>query len=196
MFPQTFLFDTASPLMKSTSRQFLKSILALAIVAPSLALFGQGAEQVRKRQHPALDRLKSLEGVWAGPATWDQAGKKGKVDFKLIYKTTSGGTAVMETMFPGTPGEMVTMYYSEGEDFVLVHYCSAGNQPRMKLEPSKDPNELMFRCTGGTNMTEQDSHMHSARLTIIGADQIKGAWSSTKEGKVEWAAEAVLVRQK
>jgi hypothetical protein len=45
-------------------------------------------------------------------------------------------------------------------------------------------------------MTEQDSHMHSARLTIIDVDQIKGAWSSTKEGKVEWTAEAVLVRQK
>jgi hypothetical protein len=153
------------------------------------------AETTRKLAHPALDRLKSLEGTWVGPAVWDQAGKKGKVDFKLVYKTTSGGKAVIETMFPGTPGEMITVYYPEGDDLVLVHYCSAGNQPRMKLEASKDANELAFRCLGGTNMTEQDSHMHSARLNILDADHIRGTWSSTKEGKVEWIAEADLVRQ-
>ena len=74
--------------------------------------------------------------------------------------TTSGGKAVMETMFAGTSGEMVTMYFLEGDDLALVHYCSAGNQPKMKLETPRDSNVLSFRCLGGTNMTEQDSHMH------------------------------------
>jgi hypothetical protein len=123
----------------------IKCILVPTIAAMILSGFSIGAEKGSKRQHPALDRLKSLEGTWAGPAVWDQGGKKGEVDFKLLYKTTSGGNAVMETMFPGTPGEMVTMYYLEGEALVLVHYCSAGNQPRMKFELSKDPNELPFR---------------------------------------------------
>ena len=149
-----------------------------------------------KPSHPAFEKLKKLEGKWSGPAVWDQGGKKGNVDFNVTYKTTSGGKTVMETMFAGTPGEMVTMYYVEGDDLMLVHYCSAGNQPRMKLETPPDAHELSFRCLGGTNMTEEDSHMHWVRLGIVDADHLKAGWNSMKAGKVEWVAEAELVRQK
>jgi hypothetical protein len=103
---------------------------------------------------------------------------------------------VVETMFAGTPGEMVTMYYLEGNELVLVHYCTAGNQPKMKLETPPEASELSFKCIGGTNMTEDDSHMHSVRLVPVDADHLKGSWNSMKAGKVEWVAEAELVRQK
>jgi hypothetical protein len=149
-----------------------------------------------KPSHPAFEKLKKLEGRWSGPASWDQGGKKGRVDFNLTYRTTSGGRAVMETMFAGMPGEMVTMYFLEGDDLALVHYCSAGNQPKMKLETPRDSGVLSFRCLGGTNMTEKDSHMHWARLELVDADHLKGSWNSMKDGKVEWVAEAELVRQK
>lgn len=90
------------------------------------------------------------------------------------------------------------MYYLEGDELMLVHlvhYCSAGNQPRMKRDTPRDSSELSFRCLGGTNMTEDDSHMHWARLAIV-ADHLKGSWNSMKAGKAEWVAEADLVRQK
>jgi hypothetical protein len=147
-------------------------------------------------QNPALEKLKSLEGHWAGPAVWDEKGQKGSVQFEVSYKVTSAGRTVLETMMPGTPGEMVTVYHLDGEDLVLVHYCTSGNQPRMKLEPSSDPNDLAFRCLGGTNMTEADSHMHSVRLHILDADHIRGEWSSIKGDVVQWVAEADLARQK
>lgn len=91
---------------------------------------------------------------------------------------------------------MITMYYLEGDELMLVHYCSAGNQPRMQLETPRDASELSFRCLGGTNMTEDDSHMHWVRLGIVDADHLKGSWNSMKAGKMEWVAEADLVRQK
>jgi hypothetical protein len=149
-----------------------------------------------KPSHPAFEKLKKLEGRWSGSATWDQRGKKSGVDFNITYRTTSGGKAIMETMFAGAPGEMVTMYFLEGDDLVLVHYCCAGNQPKMKLETPRDSNLLSFRCLGGTNMTEQDSHMHWARLELVDVDHLKGSWNSMKGGMVEWVAAAELVRQK
>lgn len=148
------------------------------------------------RVHPGLEKLKALEGHWVGPAVWDQGGQRGNVEFELSYKVTSGGKAVLETMLPGTPGEMVTVYHLDGEDLVLVHYCTSGNQPRMKLERSSDENDLKFRCLGGTNMTEADSHMHSARFQIVDADHIRGEWSSVKGDVVQWVAEAELTRRK
>lgn len=91
---------------------------------------------VSEPRQNGLDKLKSLEGHWVGPATWDQNGEKGNVQFELSYRVTSGGKTVLETMMPGTPGEMVTVYHLDGEDLVLVHYCNSGNQPHMRREPN------------------------------------------------------------
>jgi hypothetical protein len=174
----------------------LWSILLFAVICCAIGVGAADREATPKPSHPAFEKLKKLEGRWSGSATWDQGGKKSGVDFNITYRTTSGGKAVMETMFAGTPGEMVTMYFLEGDDLALVHYCSAGNQPRMKLETQRDSNVLSFRCLGGTNMTEEDSHMHWVRLELVDADHLKGSWNSMKADKVEWVAEAELVRQK
>jgi hypothetical protein len=66
----------------------------------------------------------------------------------------------------------------------------------MKLQPSSDATDLTFRCLGGTNMTEGDSHMHSVRITIVDADHIRGEWSSVRGDVVEWVAQADLARRK
>jgi hypothetical protein len=166
----------------------------VALAAAVLAFSGSASSEAERPEPAAFERLKSLTGEWSGKAVWDQGGKKGSVDFKLSYKVTSGGRAVAETMFPGTPGEMLTVYYADGDSVTLVHYCSAGNQPHMKLEPSTDGNDLSFRCAGGTNMIESDSHMHSARIQLVDETRIKGAWSSIKGGAVQWTAEAELTR--
>jgi hypothetical protein len=152
--------------------------------------------EARTEGQSALEKLKTLAGDWQGLATWDQGGKKASVDFKLSYKVTAAGKVVVETMFPGTPGEMVTTYYLDGPDLVLTHYCTAGNQPRMKREPSATPSTLAFRCAGGTNMKETDAHMHSARVDILDADHIAGEWSSVKDGQLQWVATTRLERVK
>ncbi len=168
----------------------MKAWTRLAALATLIAASAAAARS------PRIRGFRSSEGRWVGPAVWDQGGEKGNVQFEVTYKATSGGKAVLETMMPGTPGEMITVYHLDGEDLVLVHYCNSGNQPRMKLEPSSDSSDLSFRCLGGTNMTEADSHMHSARLRIVDADHIRGEWSSVKGDAVEWVAEAELERQK
>jgi hypothetical protein len=55
---------------------------------------------------------------------------------------------------------------------------------------------LSFRFAGGTNMKETDPHMHSARITIVDADHIKGVWTSMKDGKAAGDANFDLARKK
>jgi hypothetical protein len=143
----------------------------------------------------ALERLRALEGEWSGPATWEAAGKPGQVEFSVRYRTTSGGHAVEETMMPGTPGEMVSMYVVEADTVVLTHYCNSGRHPRMTREASNDPDAFVFRCRGGT-FDEAESHMHTARLRIAAPDRLEGSWSSVKAGQVEWVATATLTRKR
>jgi hypothetical protein len=166
------------------------SVVALAVGSSALC------ETAAPRSLSGFEQLKSLQGDWAGPATWDQVGKKGSVAFKVSYRVVASGKVVAESMFAGTPGEMLTMYHLEGPDLVLVHYCSAGNQPKMRLEAPGDPGELAFRCVGGTNMKESDSHMHSARIRIVDGDHIQATWTSAKDGTLEWTADALLERVK
>ena len=53
---------------------------------------------------------------------------------RRLVRTTGGGSAVTETLFPGTAHEMMSVYHMDGDDLVLTHYCAGGNQPRMMLE--------------------------------------------------------------
>jgi len=60
-----------------------------------------------------FERIKSLEGKWEGTSIMH--GKE--VPVSVIYKTTSGGSVVVETLFPDTPHEMVSVYFEDGGMF-------------------------------------------------------------------------------
>jgi hypothetical protein len=139
-----------------------------------------------------FDALKALAGDWV------EVGKDGKPTDKIIssFHVTAGGSALQETLFPGGDHEMVTMYHLDGANLVLTHYCKLGNQPRMRAEPGKDVNQIVFKFTGGTNLkSEDDHHMHQATLTIADKDHFKAEWVSCKEGKTCHQVAFDLVRK-
>src|SRR5512138_2195799 len=109
----------------------------------------------------ALERLKALAGAWEGKAGHgDQLGPA-----SVRWETISAGTAVMETLFPGTPHEMRSIYFLDGGELVLTHYCEMGNQPRMRLSPASTETELVFDFAGGSNLDPtKDVHIHSGRI--------------------------------
>lgn len=117
-----------------------------------------------------LEKMKSLVGTWVA------ADKDGKASDEVVsvIKLTAGGTAVHETLFPGQPHEMVSIYTIDGPDLVLTHYCMLGNQPRMKASAKSPANKLKFEFVGGENLdVKKDKHMHGATLTIVDADHIE-----------------------
>ena len=77
--------------------------------------------------HPGLEKMKKLAG------TWVEADKDGKPTDKVVsvVKVTAGGSTVHETLFPGQPMEMVSVYHLDGADLVIP-ITALGNQPKMK----------------------------------------------------------------
>ncbi len=129
---------------------------------------------------PAMDRLKSLEGTWVA------LGKDGKPSDQVVsvFKVIAAGSAVHETIFPGTGHEMVSIYHPDGKDLVMTHYCAAGNQPKMKLDPKSPKDELRFSFAGGTNLDPaSDMHMHEGSIKIIDGDKIEWSWQGYEKGK-------------
>ena len=154
-----------------------------------------GAKLPAPRTNAGLEKMKKLAGTWVA------ADKDGKATDQVVsvIKVTAGGSVVHETLFPGQPLEMVSIYTAEGPDLILTHYCMLGNQPRMKAEPNSSSNQIVFRFAGGANLNPaKDKHMHEATLTIVSDDRIEVngiAWENGAPAK-DMCCGLKLVRKK
>lgn len=131
-------------------------------------------------------RIKKLNGNWI---------QEGDENVSLSYRVTSGGSSIIETIFEGTDKEMVTVYHMDGEDLVMTHYCSAGNQPIMRGQIAVEDNALQFHCTNVSNVSSHDEgHMHALKLTFLDEDHLRQEWSFFKDGTMEKSADFNFVR--
>ena len=144
----------------------------------------------------AFASLKKLQGEWRGPAM-----AKGMPPSHSVYRVTAGGSAVQETIFPGTKMEMLSVYHMDKGSLLMTHYCALGNQPHMKLNARKSTaTELVFDFDGGTNLNvHRDAHMHSLTLALPdpskkGPQKLSGTGTSWKDGKQENSCASVLSR--
>jgi hypothetical protein len=162
----------------------LLSCLALvaAFALAATALGGDAAKHEKTaKASPGLDQFKQLAGDWVGKMTEDG---KAWLPATVKYTVTSAGSAVVETLGPGTQHEMVTVIHQDGKNLGLTHYCGIGNQPRMKAQVKGDSNVFDFEFTGASNMeSPNDFHMHSVTYTIVDKDTLKVVWTSFNEGK-------------
>jgi hypothetical protein len=176
------------------ARRILAGGLVLIAVATA-ARGGDGAAPPAASPHPGLEKLKKLAG------TWVKADKDGKPTDEVVsvIKVTAAGSAVQETLFPGQPMEMVSVYHRDGADLLMTHYCALGNQPRMKADPASPANQLVFKFAGGTNLDPaKDMHMHGGTLTFVDDDHIEfsgEAWAGGKPAETHCGT-MKLVRKK
>ena len=131
--------------------------------------------------------MKTLAGSWEGPVTVNPL-MPGMDDqpIKPLHATmrvTSRGNAIVhefqEANTPLDPSHYdhpVTMFYVDAEQLNLVHYCDAGNRPRMtgKISPDGKSVEFEFANLSGGN---ERGHMHHAVFTIIDATHHIEDWT-------------------
>jgi hypothetical protein len=161
-------------------------VLSLALVLAPVLAHAQAVDG-----KAAFERLKSLAGTWQGQAGHGQPGAPATV----TYRVASGGSVVEETLFPGTPHEMISMYHLVNGELVLTHYCAMANQPRMRLDRSAStPGRLVFAFDGGTNFDPaKDTHVHSGVVEWKG-DSLHNVWTVYAGGKEAGRNEFVLTR--
>ena len=153
-----------------TKRFLLGGLVVLAFVIGARA--EKPTDKAPAATHPGLERLKKLAGTWVAA---DPDGKPTDQVVSVI-KVSAGGSAVVETLFPGQPHEMVSVYHLDGADLVMTHYCMLGNQPRMKADPKAPANQIRWTFAGGTNLDPaKDKHMHEGTITFVDDDHIE--WS-------------------
>lgn len=173
---------------------FISKLVGAMLVG--LVLIGPGEPQKKTSKSAndvAFEQLKALAGDWriANPKDENE-----KTQTALSYRLIAGGSAVVETDFPGSGKEMVTVYYRDGDKLLLTHYCGCGNHPRMKARAGDNPKELIFDFEGGANFDPaKDVHMHDAVFNFIDANKFHTEWQLYVGGKPAGKHSFDLVRK-
>ena len=88
----------------------------------------------------AFGQLKSLVGHW-------ETEKTNRQHAAFDLELAAAGSALMEkfsTVEDGKPVEMITLYYLDGDQLKMTHYCMAGNQPTMRATYAPESKTLTF----------------------------------------------------
>jgi hypothetical protein len=169
-------------------RNLLKVVGVMLLTASMLSArvpsTGSGTE--------AFEKLKSLVGHWE---TENSNMEKASLDLEL----TAGGTAILEkarVVANGKPVEMTTLYFLDGGQLKLTHYCMAGNQPTMNGSYSPEAKTITFSLASISNLkSPDDGHMHRASYTFIDNDHFKTTWTFRKDQKDAFTEEVTYVRK-
>jgi hypothetical protein len=175
-------------------QDMLRIVASLALALAACAL-GAQAQQDKKGsdKNAALEPFKQLAGEWVGKV------KHGDMEheMRVVYKVTSGGSAVVETIDPGSDHEMVTVIHPDGDALLLTHYCMLGNQPHMKAVPKPGDKMVAFEFVKATNLkSDKDPYMRSVTFTFVDKDTVKTEWTHYNEGKEAGKAVFELKRKK
>src|SRR5258705_1752627 len=161
-----------------SARQFhsqehvMKCNIVASLLALSACVFVAQAQPDKKGpgKNAGLERFAQLAGEWVGKGTHGDI----EHEARIVYKVTSGGSAVVETIDPGGPHEMVTVIHADGDALALTHYCMLGNQPHMKAVPKSGDNKVAFEFVKATNLkSDKDMYMRSVTFTFMDRDTLK-----------------------
>jgi len=139
----------------------------------------------------AFERLKQLDGAW----TTLRGSTHMPESMEVHYQVTGAGSALVETIGPGTPHEMVSVYHLADGGLVMTHYCAVGNQPYMVARAGDNADELVFECVGGAGVSrDQGVYMSRARFAFRDASRVDATWSAVRDGKPDHETCFELVR--
>ena len=157
----------------------MKTILKMFAVCLMLMLLVSSPVAAQSKAAAAFERLKALAGEWEGTVE----GKAGRITYKVV----SNGTAVLESISgQGHEDGMISIYHFDGENLMMTHYCSMGNQPRMRATPADvSDTQIIFRLVDTTNVKSADEGQITGLVTYFGdGTQFTQEWSGRGQGKV------------
>ena len=193
----------------------LRYTLIAIVVSIATATFAQSHDHNTDAQAPAAQPptiqkseaqksfaiLKTLAGSWDAkiamePAMQGVSGATGRVSLRV---TSRGNAVVHEMQESNTPLDStkydhpVTMLYLDDDRLTLIHYCDAGNRPRMVARPSADGKtvEFDFVDLSGAN---KFGHMYHAVFTLVDANHHTEDWTYMMPGDKPMHAHMELTR--
>ncbi len=154
-------------------------LCALAMGGVALSLAEEMNPPPPYEGSPALKTMKALAGSWEG--THMMHGKE--IPAAIEYKVSSNGSTVVETMFPGSPHEMINVYHDKAGKLAMTHYCAMGNQPHLDLVTMAGTTLSFSLSSDDTAHLADEGHMHDLTITMSDDGHLQQEWSFFEKGK-------------
>jgi hypothetical protein len=107
--------------------------------------------------------LKALQGTWKIEADGKPLG------IEMSYEIGSKQSIVTERF-----GKELSVFYRDGKNIEMVHFCNAGNQPRLRLKEASEPGLLDFEVFTITNLSTPDTpHVQEMLYKMVDVNTIK-----------------------
>ena len=160
--------------------------LPLALCLGILSLCGLAFAQNSSRGEEATSQttsdallsfgaLKRLAGTWTGRVTTDPRNPEMDGAIQVTMRVASRGNILVHEIAPGGVPEP-TVIYLEGDRLTLVHYCEAGNRPRMVARKSADQKTVEFDFVGISGH-KRPAYLHNFVFTPISLDHHIEDWT-------------------
>jgi hypothetical protein len=173
-------------------------LLCIGLLAQPWPALAQNASHGRdtipsKHQAPTpFDVLKGLVGAWTGTVITDPHNPDIEGHIQVTMRVASRGSVLEHEIAPGGVPEP-TMIYMDGDRLTLVHYCEAGNRPRLIARASADPNTLDFEFADISG-SRQPVYLKQFLFTIVSVDHHTEDWTFELPGQKELRAHFDLKR--
>lgn len=175
--------------------------LCIAILSLSGVAFAQTSSQGQQANPSttsgariSFDVLQSLAGTWTGRVTTDPRNPEIDGAIQVTMRVASRGNVLVHEIAPGGVPEP-TVIYLEGDRLTLVHYCEAGNRPRMVARTSPDQKTVEFDFVDISGSTTP-AYLHRFVFTPITSDHHTEDWTFMLPGDTLLRAHFDLTRAK
>jgi hypothetical protein len=141
----------------------------------------------------SFDAIKTLAGEWEGAIETDFPGAKEALEksggLHVTMRVTSRGNVLVHEfqeigtlLDPTKYDHPVTMIYLDQDQLNLVHYCDAGNRPKMTGKMAPDGKTLAFDFTELSG-SDRFGHMQRGVFTLVDKDHHIEEWTFMLKGK-------------
>jgi len=176
----------------------MRSVRVIWLVMVALC----GIASAQSDGQKSFDKMKTLAGDWEGSVTMNppMEGMGGGDKVHVSLRITSRGNAIVHEMQeagkpldPAKYDHPVTMFYMDADHLTLLHYCDAGNRPRMTAKPSIDGKTLDFDFVDVTGNL-QYGHMQHSTFTVVDSNHHTEDWTFLMPGDKPMHAHMELKR--
>jgi hypothetical protein len=124
--------------------------------------------------------LKGLAGTWTGSVKTDPPDPEIEGPIQVTMRVASGGHVLEHEMTPGGVPEP-TMIYLDGDHLTLVHYCEAGNRPRLVARRPTDPRTVEFELVDISG-AKSPTYVRHFVFSVIDPDHHTEDWTFVLPG--------------